>query len=68
MRKKGAEPSISFGEISKLCANRFNRTILENDAWKTREWIALGKLLESLFGDQLGQVTVTPGHYRPSEF
>ena len=56
MSKEGAEPLISFGEIAKLCANRSNRTILENKAWKMREWVALGKLLEALFADQLGEV------------
>jgi hypothetical protein len=55
---KGPQSLISFGEIAKLCANHFNRTIIENEAWKRREWVALGKLLEVLFADQLGEVKI----------
>lgn len=49
---------ITFGEIAKLCADRWNRTILENEAWKSREWVALGKLLEAMFNDRLGPVQI----------
>jgi len=56
--KKDPETLVSFGHIAKRCANRSNRTILENDAWKRREWVALGKLLEALFADQLGEVKI----------
>jgi hypothetical protein len=49
---------ISFGEIAKLCADRWNRTILENEAWKSREWTALGKLLEALLNGKLGAVRI----------
>ena len=49
---------ITFGEIAELCANRSNRTILENEAWNSREWITLGKLLEALFNDRLGKVQI----------
>ena len=58
MSGKGPQSLISFGEIAKRCANHFNRTIIENDAWKRREWVALGKLLEALFANQLGEVKI----------
>jgi hypothetical protein len=52
------QQSISFGEIAKLCADRSNRTILENAAWKRREWTALGKLLEGVLNGKLGTVQI----------
>jgi hypothetical protein len=55
----GTTPSlISFDEMARLCADRSSRTIVDNDAWIKREWVALGKLLEALFADQLGEVRI----------
>ena len=54
----GSSGLITFGEIAKLCADRWNRTILENEAWDRREWITLGKLLEALFNNRLGHVQI----------
>jgi hypothetical protein len=56
--KKGAELLISFGEIAKLCADRPSRTIIDNEAWKMREWVALGKLLEALFAGQFKEAKI----------
>jgi hypothetical protein len=58
MSTSARQQRVSFGEIAKLCADRGNRTILENEAWKTREWAALGKLFEALLNGKLGAVRI----------
>jgi len=58
MNTGARQQSISFGEIAKLCADRSNRTILENAAWKRREWTALGKLLEAVLNGKLDTVQI----------